>query len=60
LGDQQAATLGQACFEAGQAKSTYGTGCFMLMTTGVGTPTASQNGCGGRLEITGSIITRTD
>lgn len=36
LGDQQAATLGQACFEAGQAKNTYGTGCFMLMTTGQG------------------------
>ena len=34
LGDQQAATFGQACFEAGQAKNTYGTGCFMLMNTG--------------------------
>ena len=44
LGDQQAATLGQACFEAGQAKNTYGTGCFMLMTTGQGTPTHSKNG----------------
>lgn len=33
-GDQQAATFGQACFEAGSAKNTYGTGCFMLMNTG--------------------------
>jgi len=33
-GDQQAALFGQACFEAGMAKSTYGTGCFMLMNTG--------------------------
>ena len=34
LGDQQAATFGQACFEPGTAKNTYGTGCFMLMNTG--------------------------
>ena len=34
LGDQQAATFGQACFEIGMAKNTYGTGCFMLMNTG--------------------------
>ncbi len=33
-GDQQAATFGQACFEVGSAKNTYGTGCFMLMNTG--------------------------
>jgi glycerol kinase len=33
-GDQQAALFGQACFAAGMAKSTYGTGCFMLMNTG--------------------------
>lgn len=33
-GDQQAATVGQACFERGMLKSTYGTGCFMLMNTG--------------------------
>src|SRR6056297_80083 len=33
-GDQQAALFGQACFEKGQAKNTYGTGCFMLMNTG--------------------------
>jgi glycerol kinase len=34
LGDQQAALVGQACFEPGQAKNTYGTGCFLLMNTG--------------------------
>jgi glycerol kinase len=34
LGDQQAATVGQACFEVGEAKNTYGTGCFMLLNTG--------------------------
>ena len=33
-GDQQAALFGQACFEKGEAKNTYGTGCFMLMNTG--------------------------
>jgi glycerol kinase len=33
-GDQQAATFGQACFEVGSAKNTYGTGCFMLLNTG--------------------------
>jgi glycerol kinase len=33
-GDQQAATFGQACFQPGMAKNTYGTGCFMLMNTG--------------------------
>ena len=34
LGDQQAALFGQACFEPGAVKCTYGTGCFMLMHTG--------------------------
>jgi glycerol kinase len=34
LGDQQAALVGQVCFQPGQAKNTYGTGCFMLMNTG--------------------------
>jgi glycerol kinase len=34
LGDQQAATMGQTCFAPGDAKNTYGTGCFMLMNTG--------------------------
>ncbi|MDQ2799145.1 MAG: FGGY-family carbohydrate kinase, partial [Armatimonadota bacterium] len=41
-GDQQAATFGQACFEAGQVKNTYGTGCFLLMNTGT-TPVESQH-----------------
>jgi len=41
-GDQQAATLGQACFEPGMLKSTYGTGCFALLNTGQ-TAVASQN-----------------
>jgi glycerol kinase len=35
LGDQQAALFGQACLQPGEAKNTYGTGCFMLMNTGV-------------------------
>lgn len=43
LGDQQAATFGQACFEKGMAKNTYGTGCFTLMNVG-GEPVASQSG----------------
>jgi len=34
LGDQQAALVGQTCFSAGEAKNTYGTGCFLLMNTG--------------------------
>ena len=34
LGDQQAALVGQTCFKSGQAKNTYGTGCFLLMNTG--------------------------
>lgn len=42
-GDQQAALFGQCCFEAGQAKNTYGTGCFLLMNTGDKSCT-SQNG----------------
>jgi len=41
-GDQQAATFGQACFAPGEAKNTYGTGCFMLMNTG-DQPRRSQN-----------------
>jgi glycerol kinase len=36
LGDQQAALVGQTCFRAGEAKNTYGTGCFLLMNTGTG------------------------
>ncbi|MFT4100305.1 MAG: glycerol kinase GlpK [Burkholderiaceae bacterium] len=41
-GDQQAALFGQACFEAGMAKNTYGTGCFMLMHTGDRCQTSSN------------------
>jgi glycerol kinase len=42
-GDQQAALFGQTCFEAGEAKNTYGTGCFLLMNTG-SVPVHSKNG----------------
>lgn len=42
-GDQQAALFGQGCFAAGQAKNTYGTGCFLLMNTG-GKRHVSENG----------------
>jgi len=42
-GDQQAALFGQACFSPGMAKNTYGTGCFMLMSTG-GKPVPSSRG----------------
>ena len=42
-GDQQAATFGQACFRAGQAKNTYGTGAFLLLNTGE-SPRGSANG----------------
>ena len=43
LGDQQAATVGQTCFEIGEAKNTYGTGCFMLLNTGT-QPVPSSHG----------------
>ena len=42
-GDQQAALFGQTCYKAGEAKNTYGTGCFMLMNTGE-KPVFSKNG----------------
>lgn len=42
-GDQQAALFGQCCFEAGQAKNTYGTGCFFLMNTGTEAPVSMNN-----------------
>ncbi|BFI97042.1 MAG: glycerol kinase GlpK [Rhodanobacter sp.] len=64
-GDQQAALFGQACFEPGMAKNTYGTGCFMLMHTG-GQAVPSQHGLlttiaweiGGKVEyaLEGSIF----
>jgi glycerol kinase len=43
LGDQQAALFGQTCFNPGEVKNTYGTGCFMLMNTGTA-PTQSHSG----------------
>ena len=43
LGDQQAALVGQACFDVGQAKNTYGTGCFLLLNTGT-EPVPSDHG----------------
>ena len=42
-GDQQSALFGQTCFQAGEAKNTYGTGCFLLMNTGE-RPVFSENG----------------
>jgi glycerol kinase len=64
-GDQQAALFGQACFERGMAKNTYGTGCFMLMNTGEeavpsphGLLTTIAWGCGGKVEyaLEGSVF----
>jgi len=43
LGDQQAALFGQTCFDAGEAKNTYGTGCFLLLNTGT-QPVQSRHG----------------
>jgi glycerol kinase len=43
LGDQQAALVGQTCFDSGQAKNTYGTGCFLLMNSGT-SPVLSKYG----------------
>jgi len=43
LGDQQAALVGQTCFSPGEAKNTYGTGCFMLLNTGT-SPVPSKSG----------------
>ncbi len=43
LGDQQAALFGQTCFDPGDAKNTYGTGCFLLLNSG-GNPTISKHG----------------
>jgi len=41
-GDQQAAAFGQACFQPGDVKSTYGTGCFALVNTGAGVPVSNN------------------
>lgn len=64
-GDQQAALFGQTCFEKGEAKNTYGTGCFLLMNTGE-TPVESKNGllttiaigCNGKVQyaLEGSVF----
>src|SRR4029078_2993192 len=43
-GDQQAALFGQACFAPGEAKSTYGTGAFVLMNVGTTIPAPSERG----------------
>ena len=64
-GDQQSALFGQACFEPGMAKNTYGTGCFMLMNTGTkiqhsenGLLTTIASGLDGKVEyaLEGSIF----
>ena len=64
-GDQQSALFGQACFEAGMAKNTYGTGCFMLMHTGQGfqtsgngliTTSAAQIDASPRYALEGSVF----
>ena len=65
-GDQQSALFGQCCFEPGQAKNTYGTGCFLLMNTGseaplsknglVTTVAASAPGAGPEYAIEGSVF----
>ena len=65
-GDQQSALFGQCCFEAGQAKNTYGTGCFLLMNTGSEAPTsrnglvttvaASAPGAGAAYALEGSVF----
>ncbi|MGH2694859.1 MAG: glycerol kinase GlpK [Actinomycetota bacterium] len=64
-GDQQAALFGQACFEAGMAKNTYGTGSFVLMNTGEDVPTSTHGllstaawdtGTGVRFALEGSIF----
>ena len=64
-GDQQAALFGQACFAAGEAKNTYGTGCFLLMNTGEdlcysdhGLVTTIAANCGGKVNyaIEGSVF----
>ncbi len=64
-GDQQAALFGQACFKAGLAKNTYGTGCFMLMHTGTQfqtsrngliTTSAAQTGATPEFALEGSVF----
>ena len=57
LGDQQAALLGQTCFDPGEAKNTYGTGCFLLMNTGDASRAVDARGCS-RPSRTGSATAR--
>ena len=57
LGDQQAATFGQACLDAGTAKNTYGTGNFMLLNTGDGDRCQSRTACS-RRSATGSATSQ--
>ena len=57
LGDQQAALFGQTCFCAGEAKNTYGTGCFMLLNTGT-TPVPSPRAACSRPWATRSATSR--
>lgn len=58
-GDQQAALFGQCCFEAGQAKNTYGTGCFLLLHTG-DTPVTSRNGLVTTIAASAPSVTHTE
>lgn len=58
-GDQQAALFGQCCFEAGQAKNTYGTGCFLLLHTG-DTPVTSRNGLVTTIAASAPSMTHTE
>lgn len=64
-GDQQAALFGQCCFDPGEVKNTYGTGCFMLMNTGEKAMTSKNGllttiavGCNGKVEyaLEGSVF----
>jgi glycerol kinase len=55
LGDQQAALFGQTCFSPGEAKNTYGTGCFMLLNTGT-KAVPSKNALEGSIAITGALV----
>src|SRR5205814_2509808 len=55
LGDQQAALVGQTCFNPGQAKNTYGTGCFLLMNTG---ERAIQSTCGLLSTVAYRLVTK--
>jgi len=66
VGDQQAALFGSRCFEAGQAKNTYGTGCFLLQHTGAKavasrngllTTRAASTGKGAQFALEGSVFT---